>query len=204
MIIMGTYIAAGRTFNLSPRALAFAKIRAEQPRLSVKACAVEAGYAKAGAAVRGFELLKDDRVTRAILHFAALALAKAAGELSERMEQSCIIDDRRWRVFDRLAIDRLRVEGNALAERMAKIEKLYEAPRVSPERKALRNGTTGRRPAGLAKAKRVIHKDNSPYPIELAVGCSGVALMAISPCCGPTGSHQSCQKPSKRLASILV
>src|SRR5215471_12366131 len=33
MICMGTYIASGRTFNLSPRALAFAKIRAEQPHL---------------------------------------------------------------------------------------------------------------------------------------------------------------------------
>jgi hypothetical protein len=43
---------------------------------------------------------------------------------------------------------------------MAKIEELYEAPRVSPEQKATRNGTTGRRPAGLARAKRVIHKDN--------------------------------------------
>jgi hypothetical protein len=127
MIIMGTYIAAGRTFNLSPRALAFAKIRAERPRLSVKACAIEAGYAKAGAAVRGFELLRDDRVIRAILHYSAIALARAASELSVRMEQSCIIDDpKRWRVFDRTAIDRLRAEGKALAERMAKIEKFYE------------------------------------------------------------------------------
>jgi hypothetical protein len=161
MIIVGTYIAAGRTFNLSPRALAFAKIRAEQPRLSVKACAVEAGYAKGGAAVRGFELLKDDRVIRAIVHYSAIALARASADLSARMEQSCIINDpQRWRVFDRLAIDRLRAEGKALAERMAKIEKLYEAPRASREQNALRYGTTGRRPAGLARAKRVIHKDN--------------------------------------------
>jgi hypothetical protein len=122
---MGTYIAAGCTFNLSPRALAFAKIRAEQPRLSVKACAVEAGYAPAGAAVRGFELLRNDRVIRAILHFATLALAKATGDLSARME-TCRDEPRRWRVFDRTAIDRLRAEGKALAERMAKIEKLYE------------------------------------------------------------------------------
>jgi len=128
---MRTYIAAGGTFNLSPRALAFAKIRADQPRLSVKACAVAAGYAKAGAAVRGFELLRDDRVVRAILHFGVLALARASADLSARMEQSCIDDGaRRWRVFDRLAIDRLRAEGRALAERMAKIEKLYEAPRA--------------------------------------------------------------------------
>src|SRR6516165_476275 len=155
---MGTYIAAGRTFNISPRALAFAKIRAEQPRLSVKACAVEADYAPAGAAVRGFELLRDDRVIRAILHFAALALAKATGDLSTRMEKSCIDDARHWRVFDRLAIDRLRAEGKALAERMAKIEKLYEAPRVSPERGALPSRTTGRRPGGRARAKRVNHK----------------------------------------------
>ena len=122
---MGTYLAAGRTFNLSPRALAFAKIRAERPRLSVKACAVEAGYATAGAAVRGFELLRDDRVIHAILHFAALALAKAAGDLSARMETRRD-EPWRWRVFDRRAIDLLRAEGKAIAERMAKIEKLYE------------------------------------------------------------------------------
>ena len=158
MISVGTYIATGRTFNLSPRALAFAKIRAEQPRLSVKACAVEAGYALAGAAVRGFELLRDDRVIRAILHFAALALAKATGDLSARMEQSCIDDPQRWRVFDRTAIDRLRAEGKALAERMAKIEKLYEAPHLSAEQQHLRSSTTGRRPAGRARAKRVNHK----------------------------------------------
>jgi hypothetical protein len=40
----------------------------------------------------------------------------------------------RWRVFDRLATDRLRAERRALAERMAKIEKHYEVPRVSPKR----------------------------------------------------------------------
>jgi hypothetical protein len=123
---MGTYIATGRTFNLSPRALAFAKIRAEQPRLAVEKAALMAGYAPAGAAVRGFELLRDDRVCAAILSFSRLALAKAASELSSRMEQSCIDDPRHWRVFDRTAIDRLRAEGKALAARMAKIEKLYE------------------------------------------------------------------------------
>jgi hypothetical protein len=42
---------------------------------------------------------------------------------------------------------------------MAKIEKLYET-RVSPERGALPSGTTGRRPAGPARAKRVTHKGN--------------------------------------------
>ena len=144
---MGTYLATGRTFNLSPRALAFAKTRAEHPHLSVKACAVAAGYAPAGAAVRGFELLKDDRVIRAILHFSALALAKATGDLSARMEQSCTDNPQRWRVFDRLAIDRLRAEGKALAERMEKIEKLYERPGVSPEQKAV-----DRRRAGLTRA----------------------------------------------------
>src|SRR5215472_12589673 len=123
---MGTYLATGRTFNLSPRALAFAKIRAERPRLSVKACAVEAGYATAGAAVRGFELLRDDRVIRAILHFAALALAKAAGDFSAQLAL-CRDEPWRWPVFDRRAIDLLRAEGKALAEQMAKIEKLYEA-----------------------------------------------------------------------------
>jgi hypothetical protein len=123
---MGTYIAASRTFNLSPRALAFAKIRAEQPRLAIEKAALMAGYAPAGAAVRGFELLRDDRVCAAILYFSRLALARAASELSSRMDQSCIDDPRHWRVFDRSAIDRLRAEGKALAEWMAKIEKLYE------------------------------------------------------------------------------
>jgi hypothetical protein len=77
------------TFNLTPRALAFAKIRAANPSLSVRECAERVGYAKAGAAVGGFELLRDERVVRAIFHFSALAFAKAAGELSERMKASC-------------------------------------------------------------------------------------------------------------------
>src|SRR5262249_27677788 len=130
-----------RPFNLTHRALAFAKIRAEHPGYSVKKCAELAGYSTAGAAVRGFELLRNERVVRAILHFSALAIAKAAGELSERMEASCkpnpsrcICGARapasfsagRWRVFDRLAIDRLRGETRALGQRLAKIEKLYE------------------------------------------------------------------------------
>ena len=42
--------------------------------------------------------------------------------MSTRIEQSCKVDDRRWRVFDRAAIDRLRAEGKALAERMANAE----------------------------------------------------------------------------------
>ena len=130
-----------RSFNLTPRALAFAKIRAEHPGYSVKKCAVLAGYSEAGGAVRGFELLRNERVVRAILHFSALTVAKAAGELSDRMEASCKPNPSccvcgagapvsssagSWRVFDRLAIDRLRGETRALAHRLAKIEKLYE------------------------------------------------------------------------------
>jgi hypothetical protein len=83
------YGMSTRSFKLTPRALAFAKIRAEHPGYSVKKCAEIAGYSMAGAAVRGFELLRDERVVRAILHFSALAVAKAAGESSERMEASC-------------------------------------------------------------------------------------------------------------------
>src|SRR5215472_9515900 len=132
---------AGRAFKLAPRALAFAKIRAAQPRLSIRECAELAGYAKAGAAVRGFELLRDDRVIRAILHFSALAVAKAAGELSQRMEASCkprpsrcicgagdpaSFSAGRWSTFDRRAIDKLRAETKVMGERLTKIEKLYE------------------------------------------------------------------------------
>jgi hypothetical protein len=130
-----------REINLTPRALAFAKIRAAYPGFSVRECAELAGYSKAGAAVRGFELLRDDRVVRAILHSSALALGKAAGELSERMEASCkprpsrcncgagdpaSFSAGRWRTFDRRAIDKLRAETKALGERLRKIEKLYE------------------------------------------------------------------------------
>ena len=115
-----------RDFNLTPRALTFAKIRATHPGLSVRECAERAGYAKAGAAVRGFELLRDDRVVRAILHFGALALAKAAAELSERMEESCTNEPYRWNRFDRRAIDKLRAETKALGERLTKMEELYE------------------------------------------------------------------------------
>ena len=138
------YGMSTRSFKLTPRALAFAKIRAEHPGYSVKKCAEIAGYSMAGAAVRGFELLRDERVVRAILHFSALAVAKAAGELSERMEASCKPNPGRcvcgagapasfsagsWRVFDRLAIDRLRGETRALSQRLAKVETLYENPR---------------------------------------------------------------------------
>jgi len=130
-----------RDFNLTPRALAFAKVRAEHPNFSVRESAQRAGYAKAGAAVRGFELLRDDRVVRAILHFSALALAEAASELSERMEDSCkprpcrcicgagepaSFSAGRWHTFNRQAIDKLRAETKALGERLRKIEKLYE------------------------------------------------------------------------------
>ena len=131
-----------RDCNLTPRALAFAKIRAAHPSLSVRECAELAGYSKAGAAVRGFELLRDDRVIRAILHYSALAFTKAAGELSERMEASCkprpsrlicgagdpaSFSAGRWSTFDRRAIDKLRAETKALGERLRKIEKLYDA-----------------------------------------------------------------------------
>src|SRR5215831_20081980 len=131
-----------KDFYLTPRALAFVKIRAVHPSLSIRECAELAGYAKAGAAVRGFELLRDDRVVRAILHYSALAVAKAAGELSERMEASCkprpshcicgagdpaSFSAGRWSTFDRRAIDKLRAETKALAERLTKIEKLYDA-----------------------------------------------------------------------------
>jgi hypothetical protein len=138
---MSIIVTTGPTFDLTPRALAFAKIRATHPGLSVRECAERAGYSKAGAAVRGFELLSDDRVVRAILHFSAIALAKAAGELSERMEASCkprpsrcicgagdpaSFSAGRWRTFDRIAIDKLRAETKALVQRLTKIEKLYE------------------------------------------------------------------------------
>lgn len=113
-------------FNLTPRALAFAKVRAAQPSLSVRECAELAGYARAGAAVRGFELLRDDRVIRAILHYSVLAVAKAASELSERMEASCNDEPYRWRIFDRHAVDKLRAQTKALAERLTKFEKLYD------------------------------------------------------------------------------
>jgi hypothetical protein len=107
--------------------LAFAKIRATHPGLSVRESAERAGYAKAGAAVRGFELLRDDRVVRAILHFSALALAKSAAELSQRMETSCKDEPYRWPSFDRRAIDKLRAETKRLGDRLTKIETLYEA-----------------------------------------------------------------------------
>jgi hypothetical protein len=138
-------MSARRAFNLTAHSLAFAKIRAEHPGYSVRKCAELAGYRKAGAAVRGFELLRDDRVIRAILHFSALALAKAAGELSERMSTSCTGEpggcicrddgspiNSTWRVFRRRPIDELRAETKALSKHLSKIEKLYEttAPRV--------------------------------------------------------------------------
>ena len=68
-------------FGLTLRALKFARFYAEQPRCTISYAARAAGFSDRarGAHVRGCELLRDPRVVRAILHFSALAVAKARG-----------------------------------------------------------------------------------------------------------------------------
>jgi hypothetical protein len=74
-----TFRVAGCLAGLTPRTLRFARLYAEKPDRTISAAARAAGYSDRarGAHVRGSELLRDPRVVRAILHFGALALARA-------------------------------------------------------------------------------------------------------------------------------
>src|SRR5215470_7647863 len=76
-------------FGLTPRALRFARLYAEKPDRTISNAARAAGFSDRarGAHVRGCELLRDPRVVRAVLHFGALALARARGEAIESLTQ---------------------------------------------------------------------------------------------------------------------
>jgi hypothetical protein len=85
-------------FGLTTRALQFARLYATTPHCTISAAARAAGFSDRarGAHVRGCELLRDPRVVRAILHFGALALARARGEAIEKLRELAEDRDSLW------------------------------------------------------------------------------------------------------------
>jgi hypothetical protein len=119
-------------FGLTPRALRFARLYAEQPRSTISAAARAAGYSDRarGAHVRGCELLRDPRVVRAVLHFGALALAKARGEAIESLRKLGEEDRREtwgWSYWHQHAVKRARSALDRLEPHVRRIERVYES-----------------------------------------------------------------------------
>jgi hypothetical protein len=118
-------------FGLTLRALKFARFYAEQPRCTISYAARAAGFSDRarGAHVRGCELLRDPRVVRAILHFSALAVAKARGEAIERLRE--LAEDRDslwyWSYWDRHRIKSARLALDQLEPHTRRIERVYES-----------------------------------------------------------------------------
>jgi hypothetical protein len=120
-------------FGLTKRALKFARVYAATPHCSISAAARAAGYSDRarGAHVRGCELLRDPRVVRAVLHFGALALAKARGEAIKSLRN--LAEDRRetwgWSYWHHHAVKRVRLALDKLGPQMQRIERVYERGR---------------------------------------------------------------------------
>jgi hypothetical protein len=121
-------------FGLTARALKFARLYAETPDCTISRAARAAGYSDRarGAHVRGCELLRDPRVVRAVLHFGALALAKARTDAIESLAE--LGKDRRdmwgWSYWDRHAFKRLRLALDKLEPQVQRIERVYESGRL--------------------------------------------------------------------------
>jgi hypothetical protein len=124
---------AALDFGLTRRALKFARLYAEKPRCTISNAARAAGFSDRarGAHVRGCELLRDPRVVRAILHFGALALARARGEAIESLRE--LAKDRRetwdWSYWHRHAVKRARQALDRLEPHARRIERVYESGR---------------------------------------------------------------------------
>jgi hypothetical protein len=118
-------------FGLTKRALAFARAYAESPTVTISDAARAAGFSDRarGAHVRGSELLRDERVVRAILHFGALALARARGDAIGRLRE--LAEDRAetwpWSRWDRHEFERLRKALDQLEPHTRRIERIYES-----------------------------------------------------------------------------
>jgi hypothetical protein len=121
-------------FGLTARALAFARAYAESPTVTASDAARAAGYSDRarGAHVRGCELLRDPRVIRAILHFGALALARARGEAIESLRE--LAEDQRetwgWSYWHHHAVKRARLALDRLEPHARRIERIYESVRL--------------------------------------------------------------------------
>jgi hypothetical protein len=115
-------------FGLTARALKFARVYAETPRCTISEAARAAGYSDRarGAHVRGCELMRDPRVVQAILHFGALALARARGEAIARLRE--LAEDRAetwpWPRWDRHAFERLRMALDKLEPHAQRMERV--------------------------------------------------------------------------------
>ena len=78
--------------------------------------------------MRGCELLRDPRVIRAILHFGALALAKARGAAIGELRKLTQDSDSflHMTYWDRHALKRLRAGLDGLEPYARRIERVYE------------------------------------------------------------------------------
>jgi hypothetical protein len=118
-------------FGLTARALKFARVYAETPRCTISYAARAAGFSDRarGAHVRGSELLRDPRVVRAILHFGALALARARAEAIENLRE--LEEDQEvtwlWSYRDRHTFKRLRLALDKIEPHARRIERVYES-----------------------------------------------------------------------------
>jgi len=120
--------AKSPTFGLRPRPLRFAKLMATEAGLSASECARRAGYARhtpAAANPRAVELQRDPRVIRAILHFGAIALAKARARAISRLNSIERRTGRHWIAWDRTAWDRLTLELQNLETHTERLERIY-------------------------------------------------------------------------------
>jgi len=115
-------------FNLTARAVTFARLYAENPRLGATRCAIQAGYARRcrrGAHVRAHELLKDQRVIRAIIFFSARVFNDALAKAREHLTCLAIKEGRIWSGLDRRAFDRLTARLNSLETYAERLERIY-------------------------------------------------------------------------------
>lgn len=117
-------------FDLSPRALEFARLYAVHPHLGGTECARQAGYSRRcarGAHVRAAELLRDPRVIRAVIYFGARALNEARAGAMNHLQRLAATEGRFWSRWDRSAFDRLTRRLAGLETHVARLEKIYES-----------------------------------------------------------------------------
>ena len=116
-------------FDLTDRALKFARLYAEHPRLGATKCALEAGYAQRcarGAHVRANELLRDPRVIRAVIYFGARALNRARADATQYLARIAASESRYWNRWDRRAFNRLTMKLSGFETYAEWLEKIYE------------------------------------------------------------------------------
>ncbi len=117
-----------QTFGLTERALLFARIYAEDPRLGATQCAIQAGYAsrcKSGAHVRAYELLHDPRVIRAIIFFSVKALNNTMAEARRNLATLDATQNRYWNRWDKNSFNKLAAKLSSLKIHAERLEEIY-------------------------------------------------------------------------------